>query len=230
MFTGLIEEVGTLKQVTRQGEALVLTIRAERVLEDVAIGDSISVNGVCLTAVRFDAGSVSMDVMPETYRNTTLRKLVPGDRVNLERAMRATARFGGHIVQGHVDGTGVVRRREPLDNAVYFTIEPDDPDLFRYIIPKGSIAIDGVSLTVVDAGEGSFRVSIIPHTLAETVLQSKRPGDAVNLETDIVGKYVEHLLRWTGPGRAGTGAGFGEGGRGGRGGLSESFFKEHGFL
>ncbi|HZG55427.1 riboflavin synthase [Paenibacillus sp.] len=226
MFTGLIEEVGTLARVTRQGEALVLTVRAKRVLEGAALGDSIAVNGVCLTAVRFEGDTVDMDVMPETFRRTTLSKLAPGDKVNLERAMLATARFGGHIVQGHVDGTGVVRGREAVDNAVYFTIEPVDPSLFRYIIPKGSIAVDGISLTVVDASDRAFRVSIIPHTLERTVLQAKRPGDAVNLETDIVGKYVEHLLGWSAKGALAPASGRG----GGTGGLTENFFKEHGFL
>jgi len=226
MFTGLIEEVGTLSRVARQGEALVLTVRASKVLEDAALGDSIAVNGVCLTAIRFDEGTVSMDVMPETFRRTTLHRLAPGDKVNLERAMLATARFGGHIVQGHVDGTGVVRGRETVDNAVYFTIEPNDPSLFRYIIPKGSVAIDGISLTVVDASERAFRVSIIPHTLERTVLQTKKPGDEVNLETDIVGKYVEHLLGW---GARSAPAG-GRGGSVGGGKLTENFFKEHGFL
>lgn len=223
MFTGLIEEVGTLARVTRQGEALVLIVRAKKVLEDAAIGDSIAVNGVCLTAVRFDGDTVAMDVMPETFRKTTLHRLAPGDKINLERAMRATSRFGGHIVQGHADGTGTIRFREAVDNAVYFTVEPDDPSLLRTIIPKGSIAIDGISLTVVDTSERAFRVSIIPHTLAETVLQHKKPGDSVNLETDIIGKYVEHLLTRKG----GTSASFGEGGSGG--GLSEHFLKEHGF-
>lgn len=224
MFTGLIEEIGTLQSVTRQGEALVLTIRAKKVLEGVALGDSIAVNGVCLTAIRFDATTVSMDVMPETYRRSTLSRLKPGERVNLERAMLATARFGGHIVQGHVDGTGRIAAREPLDNAVYFTIEPDDPGLMRYVIPKGSIAIDGISLTVVDTTERSFRVSIIPHTLDQTVLRHKQPGDAVNLENDIVGKYVEHLLSWNAPkGTDGAGA------RGRASGLTEHFLRDHGF-
>ncbi len=224
MFTGLIEEVGTLQHITKQGEALVLTIKAKKVLEDVRVGDSIAVNGVCLTAIRHDASSVAMDVMPETFRKTTLSRLAPGEKVNLERAMLPTTRFGGHIVQGHVDGTGTIRRRGAVDNAVYFTIEPQDPTLFRYIIGKGSIAIDGISLTVVDRTETTFRVSIIPHTLAETVLQHKGPGDEVNLETDIVGKYVEHLLAWTGGGAPGRDAEK----RGG--GLSEIFFKEHGFM
>ncbi|HZG76148.1 MAG TPA: riboflavin synthase, partial [Paenibacillus sp.] len=175
--------------------------------------------------IRFDATSVAMDVMPETFRKTTLSRLAPGDKVNLERAMLPTTRFGGHIVQGHVDGTGTIRGRGAVDNAVYFTIEPHDPALFRYILAKGSIAVDGISLTVVDTSPATFRVSIIPHTLSETVLRHKGPGDEVNLETDIVGKYVEHLLSWTGAAGA---PGRGTGDRGG--GLSENFFKEHGFL
>ncbi|WP_199623088.1 riboflavin synthase [Paenibacillus alkalitolerans] len=222
MFTGLIEETGTLRSVSRQGEALVLTIAAGKILQGVQIGDSISVNGVCLTAIRYDASSVSMDVMPETYRSTTLSRLKPGDAVNLERAMRADTRFGGHIMQGHVDGTGVIRGREAKDNAVYFTIEPHDPELFRYIIAKGSIAIDGISLTVVDTSETAFRVSIIPHTLSETILQHKQPGHQVNLETDIIGKYVEHLLSWT---RAETGRGIS-----GKPALSEHFLRDNGFI
>jgi riboflavin synthase len=224
MFTGLIEEIGTLQNISRQGEALVLTIRAKRVLEGVRLGDSIAVNGVCLTAIRYDSGSVSMDVMPETYRRTTLSRLQPGDRVNLERAMLATARFGGHIVQGHVDGTGSIRKREPLDNAVYFTIEPKDPELLRYVIPKGSVTIDGISLTVVDTTERTFRVSIIPHTLEETVLQHKQSGDAVNLETDMVGKYVAHLLSWRSPSSGGGDR------RRDSSALSEAFFKDNGFM
>lgn len=223
MFTGLIEEIGTLQRIDRQGEALELVIRAKKVLEGVALGDSIAVNGVCLTVIRFDASSVAMDVMPETFRRTTLSRLKPGERVNLERAMQPTTRFGGHIVQGHVDGTGTIKSRDQQDNAVYFTIEPKDRHLFRYIIPKGSVAVDGISLTVVDTPQGCFSISIIPHTLAETVLQYKRPGDEVNLETDIIGKYVEHLLSWTSRN--------GEAGRSGSGsGLSEAFFKEHGYM
>jgi riboflavin synthase len=221
MFTGLIEETGRLKGISRQGEALVLNIAAKKVLEGVAIGDSIAVNGVCLTAVRFDGASVSMDVMPETFRRTTLSRLKPGDKVNLERAMRADARLGGHIVQGHVDGTGTITQREPKDNAVYFTIEPKEKTLFKHIIRKGSIAIDGISLTVVDTTDTAFRVSIIPHTLSETVLQHKVPGDEVNLETDIIGKYVEHLLSWTKKDSEGDG---------GKMGVTEHFLKEHGFM
>jgi riboflavin synthase len=226
MFTGLIEEVGSLQSISRQGEALVLTVRAKRVLEGVCLGDSISVNGACLTVIRFDTNTVSMDVTPETFRRTTLNRLVPGERVNLERAMQATARFGGHIVQGHVDGTGFIRDREVQVNAVYYTIEPSDPSLFRHILPKGSVAIDGISLTVVDTAELRFRVSIIPHTLAQTVLQNKRPGDSVNLETDIIGKYVEHLLSWTNADETSRRpVNRSSGSR-----LSEAFLKENGFM
>ena len=220
MFTGLIEEVGTLERIKKQGETMELTIRVRKVLEDAAIGDSIAVNGVCLTVVALKDGAAAMDVMPETYRKTALHRLSVGDRVNLERAMAATARFGGHIVQGHVDGTGTVRSRVPEGNAVVFEIVPDDPALMRHIIPKGSIAVDGISLTVVDTTERSFRVSIIPHTLSETVLADRKPGDAVNLETDIIGKYVEHLLLRSGR--------FGDAAKS-SGGLTEEFLREHGF-
>ncbi|NHN28885.1 riboflavin synthase [Paenibacillus agricola] len=226
MFTGLVEEVGSLQTINRQGESLVLTIRAKRVLEGVCLGDSISVNGACLTVIRFDTHTVSMDVTPETFRRTTLNRLVPGERVNLERAMQATARFGGHIVQGHVDGIGFIRNREVQVNAVYFTVEPQDPSLFRYMIPKGSVAIDGISLTVVDTEGLCFRVSIIPHTLADTALQYKRPGDSVNLETDVIGKYVEHLLSWNAMDE--TGSRPVKRSSGSR--LSEAFLKENGFL
>lgn len=196
MFTGLIEEIGTLRSVRRQGEAMVLTIAAERILGDVKIGDSISVNGVCLTVTRYDPQSFSVDVMPETFRHTNLSELAPGSPVNLERAMAAGGRFGGHIVQGHVDGTGVIRSRTPEANAVVFTIEPHGAHLLRTVVPQGSVTLDGISLTVVDTDRdaGTFSVSIIPHTLKETVLQYKHAGDTVNIENDILGKYIDHLL------------------------------------
>jgi riboflavin synthase len=217
MFTGLIEELGSLKQVSRQGEGLVITIQAKRILVGLQLGDSISVNGVCLTVIRYDASSVSMDVMPETYRRTTLGQLSIGAAINLERAMLVGSRFGGHIVQGHIDGTAFIRRREPQDNAIYFTIEPHSTELMRFIIPKGSIAVDGISLTVVDMTEQTFRISIIPLTLNETILINKQPGESVNLETDIIGKYVERLLTWQSssapPAR-----------------LTEHFLRENGFM
>lgn len=196
MFTGLIEEVGKMKSVSKQGEAMRLVISASRVTEGVMLGDSIAVNGVCLTVTAFDRVSFAADVMPETYRRSTLHELKPGDRVNLERAMQVGARFGGHIVQGHIDGTGQITSRETDANAVVFKVLVNDSAMHRYIIPKGSITIDGISLTVVSTTNDSFTVSIIPHTLSETALMHKQPGDRVNLECDVIGKYVDHLLNY----------------------------------
>ncbi|MFJ9498628.1 riboflavin synthase [Brevibacillus centrosporus] len=193
MFTGLVEEVGVLGAMTGSAEASQLVISAERVLEGVQIGDSIAVNGICLTVTSYTARHFTVDVMPETLNKTSLRKLRQGHRVNLERAMRLGDRFGGHIVSGHVDGTGTILYRQPHANAVLFRIEAG-PSLLKYIIPRGSICVDGISLTVVAVDETSFSVSIIPHTLAETSLQDRRAGDQVNLETDVIGKYVERLL------------------------------------
>ncbi len=194
MFTGIIEEIGSLRSVQSKGQSMVLTIEAGKVLEDIRLGDSIALNGVCLTAVAFDSTTFSVDVMPETFRQTNLSKLNHGSRVNLERAMQAGGRFGGHMVQGHIDGCGVIRSRHNEENAVVYTIEPDDKKMFRYIIGRGSITIDGISLTVVRTDETTFTVSIIPHTLAQTILNDKGVGVAVNLETDILGKYIEHLM------------------------------------
>ncbi|NOU97610.1 riboflavin synthase [Paenibacillus sp. LMG 31456] len=196
MFTGIIEEIGTMRRITKQGQAMVLTVGAKRILEDVHLGDSISVNGVCLTVIQFDETSITVDVMPETFRRTSLQKLHIGDRVNLERAMASGGRFGGHIVQGHVDSTGIITGRTPEENAVVFQIEPEDTAILKYMIPHGSITIDGISLTLVHVSEQRFTVSIIPHTLAQTVLQTKQPGDQVNLEADVLGKYVEKLLNF----------------------------------
>lgn len=194
MFTGIIEEIGTMRKITRKGNTLILTIEARQVLSDVQLGDSIAVNGVCLTVIQFDASTVSMDVMPETYRQTNLAELQIGSRVNLERAMSAKGRFGGHIVQGHVDSTGVIVGRSDEENAVVFTIRPEKEEVTKFIIDRGSITIDGISLTVVRCIEGQFQVSIIPHTLAETILKDKSIGSTVNLETDLMGKYVYHFL------------------------------------
>ncbi|MEX1030953.1 MAG: riboflavin synthase [Paenibacillaceae bacterium] len=199
MFTGIIEEVGRLRSVQSRGQSMVLTIEANKVLEGIQLGDSISVNGVCLTAVAHDTHSFSVDVMPETYRQTNISKLGSGARVNLERAMQAGGRFGGHIVQGHIDGCGVIRARHNEENAVVYAIEPDHKNMFRHIIGRGSITIDGISLTVVRVDETTFTVSIIPHTLAQTILNEKRAGDVVNLETDILGKYIEHLMSYREP-------------------------------
>lgn len=194
MFTGIVEEVGRIKRISQKGQAMELTIEAQLILEDAKLGDSISINGVCLTITEFGSQYFCADVMPETFRKTTLHLLGHGSKVNLERAMIANGRFGGHIVQGHVDGVGIVRKRVNEENAVVFTIEPQDDALFRYMIDQGSITVDGISLTIVKVMEGAFTISIIPHTLAETVLQLRQVGDKVNLECDVLGKYVEKLL------------------------------------
>ncbi|MGN7469416.1 riboflavin synthase [Brevibacillus sp. SAFN-007a] len=195
MFTGLVEEVGVLASITGNEQASRLVIRAQRVLEGVQLGDSIAVNGICLTVTSFSDRHFSVDVMPETMKKTSLSHLRPGQRVNLERAMRLGDRFGGHIVSGHVDGTGTIVSRQPHANAVMFRIEAE-AELLKYVIQQGSICVDGISLTVVDVADTSFSVSIIPHTLAETSLQDRRVGDQVNLETDVIGKYVERLVSY----------------------------------
>ncbi|MNN09779.1 Riboflavin synthase [compost metagenome] len=196
MFTGLVEEIGTMKSISRKGEAMVLNISAKVVTNGIKLGDSIAVNGVCLTATSFEATSFAVDVMPQTFRNTNLKDLKPGSKVNLERAMLAGGRFGGHIVQGHIDGTGKIIGKQQDQNAVVYEIEPSNSALLKYIIPKGSITIDGISLTVTQVSQGRFSISIIPHTLAETILAYKHSGDTVNLEGDVIGKYVEHLLKF----------------------------------
>ncbi|WP_281886767.1 riboflavin synthase [Paenibacillus sp. YYML68] len=226
MFTGIIEEIGTMRRIARSGQAMVLTIGARRVLDDVKLGDSIAVNGVCLTVVSFDESSFTVDVMPETFRRTNLERLSTGSPVNLERAMAAGGRFGGHIVQGHVDSTGTIKSRTPEENAVVFRVEPHDAGMLKYVIPHGSITIDGISLTVVDTDDATFTVSIIPHTLAETVLQHKKAGDEVNLEADVLGKYIERLMTYPG-----ATAQHGQvRGRGGSGRLTEAFLQENGFM
>lgn len=226
MFTGLVEEIGTLKSVSRKGEAMVLGISASVVTEGLKLGDSIAVNGVCLTATSFDSSSFAVDVMPQTYRHTNLKDLKPGSRINLERAMAAGGRFGGHLVQGHVDGIGSIIQVRKDQNAVVYEIEPADSSMFKYIIPQGSITVDGISLTVVQTSGGRFSVSIIPHTLAETGLAYKRPGDTVNIECDVLGKYVEHLLKF---GKAHNGIAQGDEPENSRGGIDLAFLSEHGF-
>ena len=190
MFTGLIEEVGALWAVRRGAHSSVLSIGAGTILDDLKVGDSVAVNGVCLTVTGMGAGSFDADVMPETLRRSNLGDLRPGDRVNLERALRLDSRLGGHLVAGHVDGTGVVSDRRQEDNAVWFTVAAA-PEILRYVIEKGSIAVDGVSLTVAYVDEAVFKVSVIPHTQEETTLLGKRVGAVVNLENDLIAKYVE---------------------------------------
>ena len=199
MFTGIIEEIGRVVAIRRQGaHAMEMTIGAQRVLEGVQLGDSIAVNGVCLTVTRFEAGrSFAVDVMPETMKSTNLGQLAPGSPVNLERAMTPSSRFGGHFVSGHVDATGRVVARTPVANAVVFEFAAD-ASFLEQLVPKGSVAVDGISLTVVDVHNDRFSVSIIPHTLTQTVLQYKRVGDTVNLESDMLGKYVRQYLQQSG--------------------------------
>lgn len=194
MFTGIVEEIGTVERVRRGAHSAVLTVRAETVLEGTKIGDSIAVNGICLTVTALDGGSFSADVMHETLDRSALAGLFPGTPVNLERAMPANGRFGGHIVAGHVDGVGKIRRIRWDDTAVWYTVEAP-PSVLRYVVEKGSVAIDGVSLTVAAVTDTDFSVSVIPHTAAQTVLGERRTGDSVNLEADVIGKYVEKLLR-----------------------------------
>ncbi len=193
MFTGIIEEIGELKSINRSSNSAVLTIGAKTVLEDIHLGDSIAVNGLCLTVVRFDKNSFSADVMPESLKRSSLGSLKTGSKVNLERAMAANGRFGGHIVAGHIDGTGIISSIRKDSNAVWYTIKTEQ-SILKYIVEKGSVAIDGISLTVAEVGGDSFSVSVIPHTAENTILPTKRTGDMVNLENDCIGKYVEKLM------------------------------------
>ena len=196
MFTGIVEEMGQIRSIVRGASSAVLSIEANLILEDLKIGDSVAVNGVCLTATSIGAGGFTADVMHETLNRSSLGALQKGSHVNLERAMLANGRFGGHIVSGHIDGTGTIGSIQKDDNALWYTILAD-AKLLRYIVEKGSVTIDGISLTVADVQSDRFAVSLIPHTAKVTVLGEKRTGDIVNLETDIVGKYVEKLMKPT---------------------------------
>lgn len=193
MFTGIIEEIGEIKQIKLGAKSAELTIKGAVVTGDSKIGDSIAVNGVCLTATTINGDTFTADVMAETMRRTALGSLKAKSKVNLERAMAANGRFGGHIVSGHIDGTGTISKLEKEDNAVWVTINAP-AKILKYIIEKGSIAIDGISLTVAYVDDKCFKVSIIPHTASETTLLSKKAGDMVNLENDVIGKYVEKLM------------------------------------
>lgn len=192
MFTGIVEEIGEIISVERGSRSVVLRIRCQRVLQGTRTGDSIAVNGVCLTVTSIGDSEYTADVMAETLARSSLGTLRPGSRVNLERAMPADGRFGGHIVAGHIDGTGTIREIRQDETAVWYTISAG-PELLRYIVEKGSITVDGISLTVAEVGAEDFQVSTIPHTRSSTVLVDRKRGDIVNLETDIIGKYVEKL-------------------------------------
>lgn len=193
MFTGIVEEIGTVKKIQKGQHSAVLDIQAQQVLEGLKIGDSIAVNGVCLTVVSFGNNYFAADVMHETLNRSALVRLSSGSRVNLERAMPADGRFGGHIVAGHVDGVGKLVQIKRDDTAVWYTVQAA-PAILRYIVEKGSIAIDGIGLTVAQVQSDQFSISAIPHTVRMTVLNERRVGDLVNLETDIIGKYVEKLF------------------------------------
>lgn len=198
MFTGIIEEIGRIKDIHKNRNSMKITISAGTVLQDVKNGDSIAVNGVCLTVTDFTAAAFTADIMHETVSRTTFSAMKKGDFVNLERAMRANSRFGGHIVSGHIDGIGTIRNVQKEGISLWYTIQAA-PDIMRYVIEKGSVAIDGVSLTIAKTQADTFRVSVIPHTLKQTAFIHKTAGDAVNLENDCIGKYVEKLLGGNAP-------------------------------
>ena len=212
MFTGIVEETGRVNSIKRGARECVYTIEAHKILEDVHIGDSIAVNGLCLTVTSYGADYFTADVMNESLRRSNLGELQKGSRVNLERAMSANGRFGGHIVSGHIDGTGILLSKVREDNAVWVTVSADEK-LMRYIVEKGSVALDGVSLTVAKTMKNAFSVSLIPHTGEETTLLGKNTGARINIECDIIGKYVEKLC----------------GGISGRGGIDEDFLRRNGF-
>ena len=216
MFTGIIEETGTVRHISLSGSSGRIQIGADLVLGGTAVGDSIAVNGVCLKVASKDDKSFTADVMAETLRRSNLGQLKAGDLVNLERAMPADGRFGGHIVSGHIDGTGTIAALEKEGNATWVYIRTSE-DILALIVEKGSIAIDGISLTVAKVGSGDFAVSIIPHTSSHTTLLKKRTGDVVNLENDIVGKYVQRLLGQTEPEKPH------------RSRITEEFLRENGF-
>ena len=215
MFTGIIEEMGKVQKISLAGNSGQIEVQAHRVLAGTRIGDSIAVNGVCLTVTAIRPDGFTADIMAETYRRSNLGQRKAGDLVNLERAMEAGRRFGGHIMSGHIDGTGVIQSCRREENAVWVTIQTK-PEILRLIVEKGSVGIDGISLTVAAVGDTDFQVSVIPHTGEETTLLKKRQGDLVNLENDIVGKYVEKLLR---PGKSDEAA---------ESGITMDFLREYG--
>lgn len=216
MFTGLVEEVGVVESVIKSPKSAVIKIKANKVLEGVKIGDSISTNGVCLTVTNFDSNSFTVDVMAETMRRSNLKELMRGSRVNLERALKVGDRIGGHLVSGHIDGVGVIKNFEEEDIAVWISIAAHQ-DILKYVVYKGSIAIDGVSLTVAYVDCDIFKVSIIPHTKAVTTLIEKNIGDEVNIECDMIGKYVERFLFFKDPSTA-------------KKDIDIDFLSEHGFI
>ena len=194
MFTGLIEELGTMKKIIHKGNTLVLVIAAEKIMTDLHVGDSIAVNGVCLTVTKFTKDYFEADVMPETFKHTSLASLKEGSKVNLERAMAANGRFGGHFVTGHIDGTGTIQKRSHVENAILIEIEIPE-EFSQFVLERGSIAIDGTSLTIFKTTPNSVTVSLIPHTAKEAVLGLKREGEIVNLEFDVMAKYFYSFMQ-----------------------------------
>ncbi|MEW8993733.1 riboflavin synthase [Clostridium sp.] len=218
MFTGIVEEVGEIRGIKKREKSSILSIKANKVIEDIKLGDSICTNGVCLTVTNIYGNVFDADVMAETLRRSNLGGLKVGSKVNLERALSAKGRFGGHIVSGHIDGVGRIISLEKEDNAVWVTIEAKE-NILQYVVEKGSIAIDGISLTVAYVDDIVFKVSIIPHTGKETILLSKTNEDTVNLECDVIGKYVEKLLTFKDSKKVEN-----------KNSISEEFLKENGFL
>jgi len=219
LFTGIVEELGKLRKIQRGSDSAKLTIEGSVVLNDVRLGDSIAVNGVCLTVVRYNDRFFDVEVMAETLRKTNLEELKPGDLVNLERALRVGDRLGGHIVSGHIDGVGEIVSQQREDIAILTDIRAP-AGVMKYVVKKGSVAVDGISLTVVDCTDEMFRVSLIPHTARMTTLGYKKVGDRVNLESDIIGRYVERLMNFRETGRD----------KGSGGPLTLDFLAEKGFL
>ncbi|WP_343826992.1 riboflavin synthase [Clostridium subterminale] len=218
MFTGIVEEVGEIRGLKKREKSSILSIKANKVIEDIKLGDSICTNGVCLTVTNIYGNVFDADVMAETLRRSNLGGLKVGSKVNLERALSAKGRFGGHIVSGHIDGVGRIISLEKEDNAVWVTIEAKE-SILQYVVEKGSIAIDGISLTVAYVDDKVFKVSIIPHTGKETILLSKTNEDTVNLECDVIGKYVEKLLTFKDSKKVEN-----------KNSISEEFLKENGFF
>lgn len=195
MFTGIVEDIGKVTAIKNGLKSMQLTIESKKILEDIHLGDSIAVNGICLTVVEFSNTTFTVDIMPETVKSTNIQSLQIGHKVNLERAMPPTGRFGGHFVSGHVDGTGVILRKRKVENAVYIDIGISE-EMSQYCMLKGSVAIDGISLTIFDVQPTKLTVSLIPHTFKETILGDKREHELVNIETDLLSKYVvNHLNR-----------------------------------
>lgn len=213
MFTGLIEEVGEIKIVKESASSIRLGIKAEKIMKNISLGDSVSVNGVCLTITSIEDGE--FDVMPETKRATSLKNLKVGSKVNLERALKMGARFGGHIVSGHVDGVGIVDKIRKDDIAIEFTVKLDN-ELANKLIYKGSVAVDGVSLTCGQVGADYFKFYLIPHTQEKTTLTGKKEGDLVNIEGDVIGKYIEKFIGIQSNSKAS--------------GVTEEFLRQNGFL